>query len=636
MKNFPNFPDAVVLDVDLDAGTTAHTTIPGDVYRLYPGGSSLAAYIALRSIPPGIDPLSPENVLVFAVSPLTSLPMAGLNRVAVVSKSPLTGAVGDSQAGGGLPVELKNNGYDAVVFRGRAREPVYLYIGGGRAELCPASHIWGLATGDSDEIVRRELGDETLEIAQIGPGGENMVRFACIVHNCSRANGRTGNGAVMGSKNLKALVVARAKRPGPRDPEALQKINATLIKRLGDPFWRDFSRHGTAGSVAPLQDMGFLPTENFRRGRADDPDDPRDGEMIGGGKAGCSLCPIACKRVAEVEGKVDPRYGGPEFQTIAALGTNCGVTSMEAVCVANQLCNMYGLDTISCGATIAFAMECGKRGLLGGCDTDGLDISFGNGETVERLITMIANREGFGDLLAEGSYRVAEKIGGEAMECVVASKKQELPAHMPQFKPSVGLIYAVNPFGADHQSSEHDTMLNLPPESPARKWLSQLGVDPDYRPPHAEGARDLDEFTVRFAYLTQCFYSTLDTLCMCQFVWGPGWQALGPDDIIDLCRCGIGWDVTLDELMKIGERRVNMMRAFNAREGFSDRDDTLPKRFFKPLMHGGSGSYLDSDSFERAKKIYYRLAGWEESTGNPTPEKLSELSLEWLTPDFRR
>lgn len=626
------FPDAIVLGVDLSTGQISREIIPGEVYRLYPGGSSLAAYIALHSIPPGIDPLSPENVLVFAVSPLTGLPVAGLNRVAVAAKSPLTDAIGDSQAGGGLPVELKNNGFDAVVFRGRSPEPVYLYINGGDAELRSASHLWGLPTGDADDAIRREFGGEScdsLEIAQIGPGGENMVRFACIVHNCSRANGRTGNGAVMGSKNLKAMVVARAARAKSYNSEGIEKINATLIRRLGDPFWRDFSRHGTTGNVEPLRDLGYLPTENFQRGRPGETPDSDDYRVLKGGRAGCDLCPIACKRVAEVEGRVDPRYGGPEFQTIAALGTNCGVTSIDDVCEANQLCNMYGLDTISCGATIAFAMECAKRGLLGPNETGGLDLSFGGGEAVCHLVEMIAKRKGIGDLLAEGSHRAAETIGGEARDCVMASKKQELPASMPQFKPSLGLIYAVNPFGADHQSSEHDTMLNLSPDSPARQWLARLGVDPNYTPAPNGDLKELDEFTVRFAFLTQCFYSTLDTLCMCQFVWGPSWQVLGPDDIVDLCRSEIGWDVSLEELMRIGERRINMMRAFNAREGFTGKDDALPKRFFKPLAEGSS-SYLDKDSFERAKKIYYRLAGWNEATGNPTREKLEDLSLGWL------
>jgi aldehyde:ferredoxin oxidoreductase len=340
----------------------------------------------------------------------------------------------------------------------------------------------------------------------------------------------------------------------------------------------------------------------------------------------CFACTVRCKRVVEIPGLVDPIYGGPEYETCAALGSYCGVTELADVCVANQLCNMYGLDTISCGATISFAMECFEEGLLDASQVDGLDLKFGNGGTVTELIRKIALRQGLGDLLAEGSARAAEKIGNGAERFSMSVKKQELPAHMPQYKPAVGLIYAVNPFGADHQSSEHDVFLVMPPDSRERDRLSKLGIWKGYDNPY-----ELDAEKVRFALDTQKYFSVLDTLSLCQFVWGPSWELYGPDELLELCRFGIGWETSLYELMMVGERRMNMMRQFNAREGFTSADDTLPERIFEPFSDGPSeGIHVDREAFEAAKKLYYDMAGWDPQTGNPTEATLKKLSLDWL------
>ena len=620
-----DFPDAVILNVDLSRGTVWRETIPGRDYRLYPGGSALAVRLLLESVRPGTDALSCDNLLVFAVSPFTGLPVAGLSRIVAAAKSPLTGGIGDSQAGGFLPAEFAANGISALAVSGRSERPAYIHIKDGNAEIRPAAHIWGKTTGDGEDVISRELGGNA-EIAQIGPAGENLVRFACVVHNCSRANGRTGIGAVMGSKNLRALAVSRASKPAPADPGALGGINRRAAERLGGPFWKDFSAHGTPGNVGPLRDMGYLPTNNFSSGWFPD----FEGLSVkGGGK--CYACPLECKRIAEKSPKLEPRYGGPEYETIAAVGSYCGITSGESINMSNQICNMYGMDTISCGATISFAIECFSKGLISERDA-GMKLAFGDSESVHRLMMMIARREGIGNILAEGSKRAAEIIGCQSRELVPASKGQELPAHMPKLKPSLGLIYAVNPTGADHQSSEHDTMLFAPMGSPARRWLSSLGVsDESFRIPGSRDKAELDELRVRFALLTQRFYSLLDTLCMCHFEWGPSWQALGPDDILDLASSGIGWKTSVEELMEIGERKLNMMRHFNAREGFTKKDDTLPSRFFDPLPDGPSkGARVDRRNFDEARELYYSLCGWDGPSGNPPPEKLKSLSLEWL------
>lgn len=625
------FPEAKILDVDLTNSKIEVTTLPGDVHRLYPGGSALGLFLILQEMPANVDPLSPDNMLVFSVSPLTGLPISGLSRIMITTKSPLTGTIGDSQAGGFFPAYFKANGWDAVVLRGKAEKPMYLYIDGENVTLKSAEHLWGKVTGEVEKLVKHELGDEDLEIAQIGPAGENQVKFACIINHCNRAHGRNGTGAVMGSKNLKAIVIKKVEPSRPVSEEGFFELKKKGFERLkNNPVMTGLGRHGTVGSLDSFNELGFLPTKNWSTGSFPEGADNITGTSMSDsilvGRAACHACAITCKRVVEVPGKVDPLYGGPEYETAAALGSYCGVTNLQTIVLANQLCNMYGIDTISCGGTIAFAMECYEKGLISKETTGGLELNFGNQEVMIRLIELIAKREGFGDLLAEGSARAAQKIGGEALELTMSVKGKELPAHMPQLKPSVGLIYAVNPFGVDHQSSEHDSASSFGSENKGSRWLAQLGIWKGYK-----NTSEMDDDKVRFAFDSQCYYSILDTLGLCQFVWGLSWQLYGPSDLIDLCRYGIGWETSLFELMRVGERRINMMRYFNAREGFTKADDTLPKRLFKPLPDGPSkGLHINKENFLKALEVYYQFAGWEVQSGNPSEATLRKLSLGWL------
>jgi len=340
----------------------------------------------------------------------------------------------------------------------------------------------------------------------------------------------------------------------------------------------------------------------------------------------CYACVVKCKRVVEVHEPgldVDPIYGGPEYETLTFFGSMCGVGDLKLLAKASADANKYGMDTISCGATIAWAMEAKAHGLL---DDQGLGLAFGDGQSVLRAIEAIALRRGVGDLLAEGSLRAAQKLGPAAVDLTVTVKGQELPAHMPQHKRSLGLIYAVNAFGADHQSSEHDSMLKAKPESLQKKRLGELG---DFG---ALDLRDLSDDKVKFAWTTQKFYSALDTLGLCQFVWGPSWQLYGPAETVELVHAGTGWNTTLEELLTIGERKINLMRAFNAREGIGKAADTLPKKLFQPLTGKGptAGVALTPEEFEHARDTYYRLAGCDPATGYPTRAKLGELGLEWV------
>ena len=540
-----------ILHVNLTSGALEIEQPDEGFYRTYMGGSALGMYYLLKNTPAGVDPLGPENTLVLSLSPLTGAPVSGQSRMTSTAKSPLTGAAGDAQCGGFWPAELKFAGFDAVVVTGKATNPVYLWLHDGEAELRDASHLWGKTTGEVEAQIKEELGDRKVEIAQCGPAGEKLVRYACIINMSNRANGRTGMGAVMGSKNLKAVAVRGKKRPEIADKAALQSAAKWGADNFEESDVYGLGMFGTAEVLRYQHQDGGLPTHNWSSG-AFDGWEAIDGQTmyktVLKERDTCYACTVRCKRVVEItEGpyKVDPLYGGPEYETLATFGSYCGIDDLAAVSYANQVCNQYGMDTISCGATIAWAMDCFEKGIISEADTDGVQLRFGNAEAMVQMVEKIARREGFGDLLAEGSARAADKVGNGAEDLVVAVKKQELPAHMPQVKRSLALIYAVNPFGADHQSSEHDGSYN---DYPSR--MAELGLM-DPRPPD-----DLSTEKVRYALYTQYLYSCLDSINLCQFVYGPSWHLFGPSQMVEVCRAITGWNVSLWELMKVGERRL--------------------------------------------------------------------------------
>ncbi|TET86278.1 MAG: aldehyde:ferredoxin oxidoreductase [Anaerolineales bacterium] len=615
-----------ILHVDLN-NMALKVEEPDEVfYRRYMGGSALGLYYLLRQTPAGADPMGPENTLVFALSMLTGTPISGQSRITVVAKSPLTEAVGDSQAGGFFPAAMKFSGFDAIVVRGRAREPLYLHLHDGEVKLRAASHLWGKTTGEVENMIRRELDDPKIEVLQTGPAGENGVRFAALINMCSRANGRTGMGAVMGSKNLKAIVVHGSQRPKIADRKALLQLARWGMKNLEDSDTYTLSVLGTPNFIRSQNESGGLPSYNWRSGTFE------GWKALDGGtlantillkRETCYACVVRCKCVVKVDREpyqVDPRYGGPEYEALATFGACCGVDNLAAVSYANQLCNQYGMDTISCAMTIAWAMDCYEHGLINADDTGGVELKFGNAEAMVELVKSIAKREGFGDLLADGSARAAKKLGREAEDLVLTVKKQELPAHMPQLKRSFALIYAVNPFGPDHQSSQHDPTYTKHPER-----MAQLGLT-DPQPNEV-----LNKEKVRFALTTQFFNSCIDSLAVCQFVYGPAWQLYSPAQLVEAVQAVSGWDVSLEELLRLGERRLNMLRCFNAREGIGREADRLPKKLMKPLTGGKSdGMFITEEEVERAKDWYYSMAGWDVATGLPTRKKLEELELHWL------
>ena len=629
-----------ILHVNLTRRTITVEEPPEVFYRTYMGGSALNLHYLLKEMAPNVDPLGPDNILGLSVGVATGASFSGQSRMTATAKSPLTGAIGDSQCGGFWPAELKFAGFDGIIVRGKASSPVYLWIQDGKAEIRDASHLWGKVTGDVETAIREELGDQKIEVLQIGPAGEKLVRFACLINMCNRANGRTGMGAVMGSKNLKAVAVRGSRRPEIAGKEALAEMRKWATEVFPKSAVSGLGKFGTPGVVSVQQSTGGLPTFNFSSGVFDgwktiDGHNLYDTALKGRetgkqdqeGRDTCFGCIIRCKRVVEIkEGKypVDPLYGGPEYETVATFGSYCGVDDLPATCKANEICNMFGLDTISCGATIAWAMEAFEAGAITTKDTGGIELRFGNAEAMVSLTGMIGKREGFGNLLAEGSARAAQRLGRGA-EFLITSKGQEAPAHMPQVKRSLALIYAVNPFGADHESSDHD-----PSYEAGFKFfkdrLGKLGLTQGQEP-HSLGPEK-----VKFARKTQYFFSMLDSLNLCQFACGPSWQLYGPEEIVKLLQAVTGWNVTVEELLEVGERRLNMMRAFNAREGIGRAEDTLGEKMFQKPLRGGpsDGWKIDKDEWEAALEEYYRQCGWDVKRGTPTRPTLERLGLGWV------
>jgi aldehyde:ferredoxin oxidoreductase len=613
-----------ILHVDLSTGKMTVEQPSEAFYRTYMGGSAMGAYYLLHHTPRGADPLGPENTLSLMVGVMTGAPISGQSRVAAVAKSPISGLADESAAGGFWPAELKFAGFDGVVIRGVSHSPVYLWVHDGEAELRDASHLMGKFTADVEDDLCDELDDARVQVLQCGPAAEKGVRYGALVNNANRVNGRGGMGTVMASKNLKAVVVRGHQRPEMADADRLRSLAKWGAQHVDDSGVAGFKRLGTAALVLSQSLAGGLPTHNWDSGvfaGAEALGGERMRETILKDSDTCYACAVRCKRVVEVnEGpfRVDPRYGGPEYESIAALGSYCGVSDLEAVARANQLCNMYGMDTISCGGTIAWAMDCFDRGLLTEEDTGGISLSFGDAEAMVTMVEMIGKREGFGEILGEGSAVAAEHLG-LGRDLVVAVKGRELPAHMPQVKRTMSLLYAVNPGGADHTVCEHDTSYMRFPEG-----MAELGLlDP-------QPSTVLNPEMVRYAVYSQRIISCLDAVCVCKFVYGPAWQLYSLDQWVEALRAITGWNISLWEMMKVGERRLSMLRAFNAREGVGAEADTLPHKLTVPLQGGASdGVAVPREQFEDAKALYYQMVGWD-ADGKPTPGKLEELGLGWV------
>jgi len=626
-----------ILHVDLSIKKHWIEYPPETFYRTYWGGRALALYYMLNQIKPHTDPLSPDNLLIFAPGVITGVPAPAIPRYTVCAKSPLTGAQGEAEAGGWWGPELKKAGFDAIIIKGSSSTPVYLYINDGKIEIKDATHLWGKDTGTTQKIIKNELADDKIRIAQIGPAGENLVGFANIVNELKHFNGRNGLGAVMGSKKLKAIAVRGTKPIGLFDKERVSQISKEITKRVMDnPLSRSLRESGTPAAVRSFYEAGCLPSYNWTTGYFKEGENLTAetlNETILKSTEGCYACPIRCKRVVEVDEpnlKVDPTYGGPEYETIISLGSICGISDLKHIAKANELCNRYTMDTISTGMVIAFAMQCYQEGLLTKEDTGGIELTFGNKEALLILIEKIAHREGLGDLLSQGSYLAAQKIGQGAEKFIYQVKGQEIPMHDPRVKTGVGLQYALSDYGADHMKAAHDPFFK-DKDSVGIKEMKGLGILEPVSP------TDMGEKKVSLFKLIDIYWSLLDLLGVCDFGYVP--RSVGTlDELLEIIRATTGWKTTWFELMKLGERSINMARIFNPRDGFTSKDDTLPEVFYQDFKGGpldGQGA-INKEDFQKALRLRYELMGWDPDIGIPTPAKLLELGLDWLIDEVKR
>jgi len=622
-----------ILKIDLSLKKYTIEEPDEDFYRLYIGGTLLGLYYLLRETRTGIDAFDEKNVIIFATSVLTGIPIPGFSRYSIVSKSPLTGGLAASEAGGWWGPELKFAGFDAVVISGKAKKPVYLWIHDGQIEFRDASVVWGKTTKDAQEIIRSEIGKKRARLTIIGPGGENLVRYACILNELKHVNGRCGLGAVMGSKNLKAVVVYGSnKKVKCKNYKSILEIAKRINKSaLNTPVGYIMNKLGTSNGVLMNNEIGTLPTRNFNSGQFEEVNKisgERMNETLVKNKEACFACPVRCKRAVEasVPYNLDPDYGGAEYETIAALGSLCGVADLFAIAKANELCSANSIDTISTGATIAFAMECYEKGIINSQHTGGIDLQFGNAKSMLKMVEMIIKKEGFGSILAEGVMRAANKIGKQANKYAMHVKGQEFPMHEPRGKGvGMGLAYALSPTGAEHCRILPDTGF----ENKSNKqfdWFSHIGI-----------TKPLDRMylgpeKVRQFLIMERFGTLVNTYGVCLIIVNCN-SLISIPDLIQIVKDTTGWENTnIREILEVADRTDNLARIYNIREGFSRKDDWLPERMFQPLGGGkNKGLKLDKEEFTEALNRYYEMRGWDTKTGIPNIGTLYELELGWIT-----
>ena len=604
MSDFPGGLAGTILRVDLTSGEVKRTETPRHLFEQFIGARGVGAYLLFHELQPHTDPLGPRNKLIFLTGPLVGTMAPGANKITVSFRSPLSETYSFSLCGGHLAPELKFAGFDGIVVEGKSDKPVYLWIDNGKAGLRDAGHLWGKQTHDTEDAVRQELGDEEIRVACIGPAGEKLVRFACIQADYHREFGRGGAGAVMGSKNLKAIAVRGTGSVKVADPKTLARIAEEAYAELAEhPKARLRRQFGTPEMVESTNGFGYWATRNFTTGYFEEADrltGPELREKIFIGDNSCYACPVACGKVSAVTrgpfaGKA---IEGPEFETIGLLGANCGVSDPEAITAATAICDAYGFDTMSAGAAISLAMEAFQRGAITSEDTGGLDLHFGNGEALIALALQIADRTGLGDILAEGARRAAEKFG--TPDLAMHAKGQELATYEPRGVVGMGLSYAISPKGGHHMIAP--TMGMETAGDPARRLI------PDGK---AKMVKD-----------TQLIMTIVDSLGMCasmRFV-------LAPQAMLSLYGAVTGITLEEEDALRIAERVNNLERLFNVREGLTRKNDTLPRRLLKEAMPSGP-SKGNTVPLDQMLDEYYELIGWD-SNGMPDPKRMRELGLE--------
>jgi len=614
-----------ILRVDLSKGAISEERIREDWVRRFIGGAGLATRYLYEEMSKGADPLGEENPLILMTGPLTGTASASASRYSVVAKSPLTGIWGHGNSGGSFGPALKLSGYDGIIFQGISPKPVYLSIVDGKPKLCDARGLWGKTVAETEELIQKES-DQKVTIASIGPGGENLVRYAAIMNNRHRAVGRCGLGAVMGAKRLKAIACTGRAQITLANPDLFREIAKKQIDLLNESMLKvGFESFGTNMVSDMVNIRGGYPTRNWQQGVFEQIEEVNgqaltDKVFVKG--VSCFACPIACGRGTEIkEGFWEGSSGeGPEYETVNTFGAMCGVSDLNAITMANYLCNEYGLDTISAGSMIAFAMECYERGILNIATTGGLELKFGDGNLIVDLVHKIARREGIGDLLAEGTRRVSERLRQGSEHFAMHVKGLELPAYDPRAAKITGLGYVTANRGGDHITAyvQGPTFIDTPFLVVEDSKIEDPFVA---NPKEAKVVVDLENALTMF-----------DCIGACKFM-----GILQPaEEYVDLIAAATGWDFGVDDFRECGERIFNLMRVFCVREGITREADSLPRRLMEdPLPDGpAKGMVIEKDTIEMLKDAYYEIRGWDKETGKPTVEKLKALKLDELIEDI--
>ena len=595
-----------LLHLDLTSGQSVWREIETFRLRAFLGGIGLGTSLLYDYAPRGVDPFSPENPLIFASAPLVGTGLTTTAKFAVVTKSPLTGFIADSLSSSYFALELKRIGIDALIITGRSSAMSYLSIKNQTVEVRSAEHLRGKSPLEAESIIRAELESPGARVAAIGRAGENLVRFATI-SNEGRHAGRGGVGAVMGSKNLKAIALSGDCRTDVADSGGIEKIAAVLRERSLSSLTDKYREIGTVANLSVFNRLGTLPTRNFQQSTFDDAD-ALSGESLTENnfsrRHGCAACTIRCERLFKA---LDGRDQRMEYETLFALGPLCGIRDPDSVLHAAQLCDVYGLDTISTGGTLAWAMECGEKGLLP--DVDKFGLRFGAAEGVFAAIAAIGERQGIGALLAEGSRRAAMEIGGNSMDWAMHVKGLELPGYEPRSLKTMALGLAVSPRGACHNRSG--------------------AYEADF-------SGEVDRFTTdsrrgSLVAASEDFAATLDSLIICKFLR----KCFNDyyEEAAEVLRNVTGWDYTANDIKRAGERIHNLKKLFNIREGWSTDDDWLPGRLLSEALPTGVGAgvRLSADELRQMIRTYYQARGWDDH-GLIPESKLTELNLPYLPP----
>ncbi|MBS7616083.1 aldehyde ferredoxin oxidoreductase family protein [Candidatus Bathyarchaeota archaeon] len=603
-----------ILHIDLTTGKTYTEPLNEDYAKKYIGGIGLGMRLWLENAKAGVDPFSPENPLVLATGPTsgTVWPTGG-NGHAFVAKSPQSYGIGESKSHGSFGTELKRAGYDAVIFHGKAEKPVYVWIDDDSVQILDASHIWGKSPAETEDIIKEELGDYYIRVAAIGPAGEKLVRIACIINEKSRAAGRCGMGAVMGSKNLKAIAVRGTNDVTVAKPDEFLEFVKEFHERMKGPATKKYRTLGTPENVLVHNALHCMPTRNYNNAHFEAAEKV-SGELLNEKYVakiiGCSSCAMRCEHTCVVtEGPYKGAMARVEYEPLWAMGPYCGIDRLDAIIKGSELCNYYGMDSISAGVIVGFAMDCYENGILTSKDLEGLEARFGNHEALVKLIEKMGKREGIGDVLAEGVKFAAEKIGKGAEKLAQHIKGVEVTGYDLRCLKTAALGFAVSFRGADH--NRHGAYA-FDVKGKVNRLKAEKG--------RGKMVKDIEDV-----------YTIIDSLIICKFSRGTYYNEF--EDLAKLYTLVTGFETSPEEMRLKGERINNLARVINVREGLSRKDDTLPyKVMHMPIPDEGpaKGAYVSQEELDLLLDDYYEARGWTKD-GVPTPEKLKALNMDDLT-----